>query len=148
MRREPLGQRVHIVLDDTRVGSLHRLREQPRAHVHSITTHDVTGIVPTRAIPEHLGLRGLHQTFDMAETSGTLASRSLAAPAGYKGRLLYLRADLLEHYTRETDTEMGWVIWGERELGDDWHDPPEWYRQLRLADGDQHRRIVSLSELN
>jgi len=114
---------------------------------HSVTNRDVAGTVPTGAICDQLSLRGLPQTFDMAETDGTLATRCLAAPAGYEGRLLYLRADLLERYTRETDTEMGWMIWGERQLGIDWHDPPEWYRQLRQANEDRHRRILGLSEL-
>jgi len=114
---------------------------------HSVTTRDVDGTVPTRAICEQLGLRGLPQSFDLAETDGTLASRSLGPPVGFEGRLVYLRADLLERYSRETDTELGWVIWGERELGVDWDDPPEWYRPLRLANEDQHRRVVSLSEL-
>ena len=114
---------------------------------HSITNQDVGGTVPSRAICEYLGLRGLPQTLDMAEADGTVATRSLAAPAGYDGRLLYMRADLLERYTRETETEMGWVIWGERLLVVDRRDTPEWYRQLRRGSEDQHLRIASLSEL-
>jgi hypothetical protein len=96
---------------------------------------------------ERLGLRGLSQVFDLAETDGQLASRSMGPPPGYEGRLLYVRAELLERYTKETGTEMGWVIWGEREVDVDWNAPPDWYGAAQRAGQDQHRRVVSLEEL-
>jgi len=115
---------------------------------HSVTNRADNGIVPSRAICKRLELRGLPQTFDLVESDGSLASRCYSAPIGFGGRLLYLREDLLERYMRETGTELAWLVWGERELRvDDWRNIPQWYGDLRRKGKDQHRRVVSLTEL-
>lgn len=104
--------------------------------------------MPSRAICDGLQLRGLPQTFDLVERDGSLASRCYSAPIGFGGRLLYLREDLLEMYMRETGTELGWLVWGERELQfGDWNNIPQWYTDLRRKAKDQHRRVVGLAEL-
>jgi hypothetical protein len=114
---------------------------------HSVTNQADNGIVPSRAICDRLELRGLPQTFDLVEKDGNFASRCYSAPIGFGGRLLYLREDLLEGYMHETETELGWLAWGERELQlDDWNKVPDWYVALGRKGKDQHRRIVSLAE--
>lgn len=138
----------HHLLDDyTEIDLIGTAHEYSWESYHSVTTQNVSATVPTRAMCEALRLRGQPQTFDLVGPEGLVASRTFAAPGRHDGRLLYLRADLLERYTQQTNTELGWVIWGERELEVDWQNPPEWYRELRLANGDHHRRIVSLTQL-
>ena len=115
---------------------------------HSVTNADVAGIVPSRAISNALGLRGLPQTFDLATDNGAIASRSFTAPHGFEGRLLYMRSDLLQRYLKDTRTEMGWLAWGERELRFTSHrDVPGWYSQIVAPGKNEQRRVVSLKEL-
>jgi hypothetical protein len=61
--------------------------------------------------------------------------------------LVYLRRDLLSRHAAETGHELGWVIWGEREIHANWREPPDWYRRLMAAGADEHRRVVALADL-
>ncbi len=54
--------------------------------------------VPSRLFSEAFGLRSVPASLDQIDPTGTRAARSFAAPAGYTGRLLYLRADLVRSY--------------------------------------------------
>ena len=54
----------------------------------------------------------------------------------------------MRRYLAETGKDLGWVVWGKRELRfTDYHEIPAWYSNAVAARKDQHLRIVSLAEL-
>lgn len=55
------------------------------------------------------------QSFDQVEPDGKRASKSFSAPAGFDGRVLYLREDLLQRYA--AGRRLVWWIRGERRIG-------------------------------
>lgn len=67
-------------------------------------------------------LRALPAGFDQYEPSGALAARSFAAPSGFSGGLLYLRADLLRRYA--ADRAIVTFCWGERQMKTAWPERP------------------------
>ena len=86
---------------------------------------------PAREIIEHLDLCSQPQTFDLFEKNGRRASITFSYgdewnPAqlthyfdGDEWRseqLVYLRQDLLERFLAETNSELIWIIWGERKF--------------------------------
>ena len=63
---------------------------------------------------EAFGLRGIPQTFDQQLSDGTWASKTLRAPIGYSGDLLYLREDLVRKYAK--GRKLIWFIRGETNI--------------------------------
>lgn len=76
---------------------------------------------PAREIAEGLDLCGQPQTFDLFEKIGKRASVTLCygEPWHTYQRLTYLRQDLLDHYLADTDSDLVWAIWGERQFHSD-----------------------------
>jgi hypothetical protein len=72
-------------------------------------------LVPSRSFSAAFDLRGLPQSFDQVEPDGKGAAKSYSAPAGFDGRVLYLREDLLQRYA--AGRRLVWWIRGERRVG-------------------------------
>lgn len=72
--------------------------------------------IPIRQIAETFSLYGHPQSFDLFEKDGKRASITFCYGEEWKDKqdFTYLREDLLESYLAEIDTELIWVIWGER----------------------------------
>lgn len=89
---------------------------------HSALNNAGRALVPSRSFSAAFDLRGMPQTFHQALLDGTVAAASLRGPAGFNGRLLYLREDLVHQYA--AGRRLIWFTWGEREL----HGNPISYR--------------------
>jgi hypothetical protein len=92
---------------------------------HSDTNDAGTMLVPSKAFSRRHALRALPQTFDQIQPDGRKASISLAAPAGMKGEILFVREDLLAPYL--AGRTLVWFAFGERRLYDASASPPAWY---------------------
>ncbi|MDG5808550.1 hypothetical protein P9869_39080 [Streptomyces ossamyceticus] len=89
---------------------------------HHSSQNQATAYVPSRLFSQAFDLRALPAGFDQYEPSGALAARSLAAPAGFSGGLLYLRADLLRRYA--AGRAIVTFCWGERQIKAVWPERP------------------------
>ena len=89
---------------------------------HHSSQNQATGYVPSRLFSQAFDLRALSASFDQAEPSGALAARSVSAPAGFTGELLYLRADLLQRYA--AGRAIVTFCWGERQMRMAWPERP------------------------
>ncbi|MFI7252569.1 hypothetical protein [Micromonospora chalcea] len=67
---------------------------------------------PSRLFSEAFDLRAAAAGFDQTEPSGAPATRSYSAPPGFRGNLLYVRADLLHRYA--ANRAIITFGWGER----------------------------------
>lgn len=74
--------------------------------------------VPSRLFSEAFDLRSVPAGFDQVEPSSAVAARSFAAPTGFTGYLLYLRADLVQAYA--AGRAIVTFAWGERRLQVTW----------------------------
>ncbi|MEV5177095.1 hypothetical protein AB0L10_39905 [Streptomyces flaveolus] len=120
-----------LTVEDLYSGTLHYnrpdLRFERLAHhfawePHHSSQNQTTAYVPSRLFSQAFDLSALPAGFDQCEASGALAARSFAAPSGYKGQLLYLRADLLRRYA--AGRAIVTVCWGERAIKTAWPDRP------------------------
>ncbi|MFK4189214.1 NACHT domain-containing protein [Streptomyces sparsogenes] len=89
---------------------------------HHSSQNQATAYVPSRLFSEAFDLRALPASFDQSEPSGALAARSFAAPSGFSGGLLYLRADLLRRYA--AGRAIVTFCWGERQIKTAWPERP------------------------
>jgi hypothetical protein len=71
---------------------------------------------------EAFDLRCVSAGFDEVEPSSAVAARFFAAPAGFTGYLLYLRADLVRSYA--AGRAIVTFAWGERRLQIIWPEDP------------------------
>jgi hypothetical protein len=83
---------------------------------HCILNQAGGALVPRRSLGVEFGLRMRPQTFDLDDSEGHLASICRRPAPPWDGFLMYLRADLLVKRLEETDAELVWIAWGEREL--------------------------------
>ncbi|MFD5901032.1 NACHT domain-containing protein [Streptomyces microflavus] len=96
----------------------HRFAWEP----HNSPQNQATAYTPSRLFSQAFDLRVLPGSFDQAEPSGALATRSLTAPAGFTGEMVYLRADLLHRYA--SGGALITFCWGERQLLSAWPERP------------------------
>ncbi|MFE5220799.1 hypothetical protein ACFQ9U_29370 [Streptomyces sp. NPDC056568] len=89
---------------------------------HHSSQNWATAYVPSRLFSQAFDLRALPAGFDQCEPSGALAARSFAAPSGFSGGLLYLRADLLRRYA--ASRAIVTLCWGERQIKTAWPERP------------------------
>ena len=78
--------------------------------------------VPSPYICEKLSLKCAHRDIDLLDTQNKKASlyRELTVERWQpESQFLFLRQDLLEQYLEETNKELVWVVWGEREYRHD-----------------------------
>jgi hypothetical protein len=73
---------------------------------------------PAREITDFFGLVGQPDTFDLFESDGRPAAKSLRCGNQYfNGQWqTYLRKDLLDAFLRSGEYELVWAIWGERRV--------------------------------
>jgi hypothetical protein len=102
--------------------------------------------VPSRTFSEHFDLRGLPQSFDQVLPAGTVVAKSLAAPSGFGGYLLYLREDLLHRFA--AGRRLVWFIWGERSIRPLGHEPPEWLVKILRSGENVWRQVRGAEELS
>lgn len=76
---------------------------------------------PAKEITEHLNLCSQPQTYDLFETNGRRASITFSYGEYWRSsqHFIYLRKDLLERFLSETNHELIWAVWGEREFHGD-----------------------------
>ena len=68
---------------------------------------------------EHLCLVGQSQTFDLFERDQQLASLSFQPTEGtseFSQTMTYIRKDLIDRFLGETNSDLLWLIWGERQV--------------------------------
>ena len=83
-------------------------------------------LVPSKAFSAFFNLRSVSQTLDQITDDGQVASKTLDAPQGFGGNILYLREDLLRRYAN--GRQLIWFWKGEREISP-WREPaPRWLR--------------------
>ncbi|MEN8513400.1 hypothetical protein [Burkholderia sp. RS02] len=85
--------------------------------------------IPAPSLIQRLGLSCCNREIDFFDSSGRPATLYREAGEGYFGgkhKLLYVRADLLRRYLKETRQVLIWCNWGER----DWLKKMEGYRLL------------------
>ncbi len=74
--------------------------------------------IPAPSLIQRLGLSCSNREVDFFDSSGRPATLYRQAGEGYFGnkhKLLYVRADLLRRYLKETRQVLGWCNWGERD---------------------------------
>ena len=73
---------------------------------------------PAKELAEHLDLCGQPQAFDLFEKTARRASITFCHGEAWHTfqTLTYLRQDLVERFLVETNSELIWAIWGEREF--------------------------------
>jgi hypothetical protein len=107
------------------------------------TTNLASGYwVPSHNIASHFGLRQRPGTLDLVGLDGRAASMTLASPAGVKGRLLYIRRDLIAKYA--AGRLLVQLAWGERQVDFDWPRMPNWLEDLRSKHEDLWRQVEML----
>lgn len=95
--------------------------------------------VPSFEFADRFGLRQLPGSVDLVDSDGRRASAALRADKPWKGKLLYLRRDLLETFVG--DRSVVQVAWGEREVAVDWGRPPAWVRAAQRSHENIWRNI-------
>ncbi|MCX5327775.1 hypothetical protein [Streptomyces sp. NBC_00120] len=121
------GLAVQDLYSDTLRYDRPELRFERLAHhftweSHHSSQNQATAYVPSRLFSQAFDLRALPAGFDQSEPSGTRAARSFAAPPGFSGGLLYLRADLLRQYA--AGRAIVTFCWGERQIKTVWPERP------------------------
>ena len=74
--------------------------------------------LPAPSLIQRLGLRSKHREIDFYDPSESAATLYREAGSGWGGnhhKLLYIRADLLQRYLRDTRQVLVWCNWGERD---------------------------------
>ncbi len=74
-----------------------------------------------------------------------MVAKSLAAPSGFGGHLLYLREDLLHRFA--AGRRLVWFIWGERGIRPLGHEPPEWLVKILRSGENVWRQVRGAEEL-
>jgi len=113
---------------------------------HSALNKAGGAIVPSRTFSERFDLRGIPQSFDQIVPAGSIAAKSLRAPSGFGGHLLYLREDLLHRFA--AGRRLIWFIWGERGIRPLGYEPPEWLVKIMRAGADVWRQVRGAEELS
>jgi hypothetical protein len=103
------------------------------AHRYAFSSERTQGLrggwdVPSKVLAETFDLRLRPRSFDLVELGGRAASITRAAPAGFEGRLLYIRRDLVEQYAHGRDFVQ--LAWGEREPRFSGGAFPDWFHTL------------------
>jgi hypothetical protein len=113
---------------------------------HSALNKAGGATVPSRTFSERFDLRGLPQSFDQVLPTGAQVAKSLGAPSGFGGHLLYLREDLLHRFA--AGRRLVWFIWGERDIRLLGHEPPEWLVKLVTSGANVWRYVRGAEELS
>jgi hypothetical protein len=113
---------------------------------HSPLNQAGGALVPSRSFSSEFKLQGVPQSFNQTLPDGTTASISLSAPSGFSGRLLYLREDLVQQYAN--GRRLVWFMWGERQLYDYIHSPPDWLVKAHRSYAHVWRRVCRGEELS
>ncbi len=97
------------------------VRENTWEDYHSEITSGRSVATPAKEITQHLNLCSQPQTYDLFEKSGRRASITFRYGEYWHSSqdFTYLRKDLLERFLSETNSELIWAIWGEREFHGD-----------------------------
>lgn len=119
---------------------------------HSLLNRAEIGSLPSKAFAHFANLRKLPDRAEFVDGKERLAARSLSVVGeGWRGQILWVRADLLARYCTERRGEWGWVLWGERGLRPLSHSsglPPAWLVQVQRRGEARFAKVVSLKELN
>lgn len=110
------------------------------------TTAVATGHwVPSATFARAFDLRRHPHTLDLICLDGSMASLTRDAPAGFEGKLLYLRRDLLASYAG--DRLLLHLAWGERQVDFDFANPPGWLEKAGSEHSDiwRHVRVRDLA---
>ncbi len=84
--------------------------------------------VPSARWARHFDLRQSPGRLDLVGLDGRAASKTLLAPSGFSGNLLYLREDLLARYA--AGRALIQIAWGERRVSFDWNHRPTWVAEV------------------
>lgn len=120
--------------------------EYAREGYHSVLNIAGGFPVPSLAACSNLDLRAEAMSLDRMEADASTATVTYAAPDGFKGKLMYMREDLLRQYAGP-ERELLWVLWGERQIHRFGTDPPKWMRNARSSHADIWRLVRTLDDL-
>jgi hypothetical protein len=84
--------------------------------------------VPSYEFAAHCGLRQLPGSLDLVSLDGVRASATFRVDSPWNGHLLFLRRDLVTGFAG--DRRIVQVAWGERNEAAEWHDVPDWAREV------------------
>lgn len=109
--------------------------ELPHVHFgwesHHSVQNDFSGFgLPAPSLIQRLGLTSKNREIDFSDSTGSPATLYREAGSGWGGnqhKLLYVRADLLRRYLRDTRQVLVWCNWGER----DWMKKMEGHNAIR-----------------
>ncbi|WP_045739769.1 hypothetical protein [Actinoplanes rectilineatus] len=87
--------------------------------------------VPSFEFADRFRLRQLPGILDLVDTAGIRASAAFHADGAWRGRLLFLRHDLVRDFAG--DRKIVQIGWGERETTVAWHAVPKWLRTAHRA---------------
>ena len=100
--------------------------------------------VPSFEFAARFGLRQLPGTLDLVGLNGVRASATFCTEEPWRGRLLFLRRDLVVDFAG--DRRIMQVAWGEREVTVDWSAMPPWVDAVRQTYEHVWRDIRLLNE--
>jgi hypothetical protein len=93
--------------------------------------NDFSGFdLPAPSLIQRLGLRNRNREIDFCDSTGSPATLYRVGGSGWGGnqhKLLYVRADLLRNYLRDTRQVLVWCNWGER----DWMKKMDGFNAIR-----------------
>lgn len=95
---------------------------------HSELNEAGGSVTPSAAFSNAQGLSSVAGSFAQQHPDGTWASITLAAPDGFAGQVLYVKASLLKAYLG--GRTILWTGWGQRFPTLVAHDVPDWWRSL------------------
>jgi len=95
--------------------------------------------VPSHNLAAAFDLRKRPGALDLVGLDGRTASMTRGAPAGFDGKLLYVRRDLVAAYAQGRSLIQ--LSWGERQVDVDWGNPPAWLDNARSEYAGLWRRV-------
>lgn len=113
---------------------------------HSELNQAGGSLVPSRSFSVKFDLRAVPQSFDQSQPDKTIAARSLRAPDGFSGNLLYLRKDLVREYA--AGRRLIWFMWGERNVHFYSLHVPDWVAEVSRDYANVWRRVVDGGDLS
>ncbi len=126
---EPYHHRLHRAWDDDGIDIELLGHEYAFEGSRTTTTIERSYHVPSHAIASAFDLRERPGTLDLVGLDGRHASLTRRSPAGWDGRLMFLRRDLVAAYA--AGRRLVQIAWGEREIDLDWRSTPDWVDDAR-----------------
>ena len=106
--------------------------------------------IPSKTFSQKFNLRAGPSSFDQFDEKKRVASIAYSPPEHFSnsGNMLYLREDLLLRYMADTDKQLVWLVWGERNLASSNYPRPNWCQTVFQRYQHIWRRVETLEGLS